>query len=73
VGEFYSIGSKLGFLNNRPGVNVINVLRAAFTLADPKSTKKTVKSSSFFALSGSVSVKAAHKMLMKLTPGIRTV
>jgi len=30
--------------------------------------KKTVKSSSFFALSGSASIKAARKTLMKLTP-----
>ena len=29
--------------------------------------KKTVKSSSFFALSGSVWVKGAHRTLMKLT------
>ena len=43
-------------------VNFINVLRAAFSLTDPESTKKTVKSSSFFALSGSPSVKAAHRM-----------
>jgi len=51
------------------GVNFINVLQAAFTLADPESAKKTVKSSSFFALSGSAGVKAARIMLMKLTPG----
>jgi len=50
------------------GVNFINVLRAAFTLADPKSAKKTVKSSSFLALSGSASVKAARRALVKLTP-----
>ena len=30
-----------------PGVNFINILRAAFMGADPKSAKKTVKSSSF--------------------------
>jgi len=51
-----------------PSVNFTNVLQAAFTLADTKSTKKTVKSSSFFALSGSASVKAAHRTLVKLTP-----
>ncbi len=54
----------------RHGVNFSNVLRTAFTLADPKSAKKTVKLSVFFALSGSARVKAAHRMLMKLTPGI---
>ena len=50
-----------------PMVNFTNVLRAAFTRADPKSTKKTVKLSSFFALLGSARVKAARKMLVKLT------
>jgi len=51
----------------KQGFNFINVLRAAFTCTDTKSAKKTVKSSSFFTLSGSVSVKAACRMLMKLT------
>jgi len=37
-------------LDGRPGVNFINILRAAFTLVDPKSVKNTVKSSvSFYA------------------------
>jgi len=39
------------------GVNFINILRAAFTLADPKSTKKDSQAVCF-ALLGSVSVKA---------------
>ena len=52
-----------------PGFNLINILQAAFTRADPKSAKKTVKSSSFLRILGSASVKAAHRMLMKLTPG----
>jgi len=52
----------------RAGVNFINVLRAAFTGADLKSVKKTVKLSVFFALSGSARSKAAHRSLMKLTP-----
>ena len=51
-----------------PGVNFTNVLQAAFTSADPKSTKKTVKLSSFIALLGFAHVKAAHRMLVKLTP-----
>ena len=50
------------------GVKFINVLQAAFTSADTKSAKMTVKSSSFFALSGSACVKAACRTLMKLTP-----
>ena len=48
-------------------VNFINVLQAAFVRAVPKSTKKTVKLSSFIALFGSVRVKAARRMLVKLT------
>ena len=51
------------------GVNFINVLQAAFKCANPKSAKKTVKSSSFFALLGSASVTAARRTLVKLTPG----
>jgi len=47
-----------------PGVIFINVLQAAFTHADPKSAKD-----SLFALFGPTRVKAARKMLMKLTPG----
>jgi len=50
------------------GVNFINVLQAAFVLADPKSAKETVKLSVFFALLGSALAKAAHKTLVKLTP-----
>ena len=46
----------LAGFRRRRGVNFINILQAAFTPADPKSAKKTVKSSSFFALLGSVSV-----------------
>ncbi len=50
-----------------PGVNFINVLRAEFASAEFESAKKadnlTVK-----RLLGSVHVKAAHRMLMKLTP-----
>ena len=55
----------------RLGVNFTNVLRAAFTHANLKSTKKTIRLSSFFALLGSGHVKAAHRMLVKLTPGRR--
>ena len=47
--------------SQKSGVNFTNVLRAAFRLEDPKSTKKTVKLSSFFALLGSSCVKAARK------------
>jgi len=37
--------------------------------SDPKSTKNTIMRSVFFALLGSAPVKAAHNMLVKLTPG----
>jgi len=52
------------------GVNFINVQSKAFTRADPKSAKKTVKWSVFFALSGSVGAKASGRTLMKMTPGL---
>ena len=50
----------------RPGVNFTNVLRAAFTLADPKSAKKLLNLTVFFALLGSTSAKAARRTLLKL-------
>jgi len=53
-----------------PGLNFINVLRTAFTRADPRRVKNTVKFSIFFMLSGSMSVKALHKRLVKLTLGL---
>jgi len=52
-----------------PGVNFINVLWVAFALADPKSVKKTDNFTVFFALLGSLCVKAVRRMLMKLTTG----
>jgi len=44
-------------------------LRAAFTLADTESAKKTDDLTVFFEFSESSKVKAAHKTLVKLTPG----
>ena len=55
------------------GVNFIIVLRATFMHADTKSAKKTVKLSSFFALLGSVSLKAARRTLVKLTLGFNFI
>jgi len=43
-------------------------LRVAFTSADTKRAKNTVKPSVFFVLLGSARIKAARKMLMKLAP-----
>ena len=42
-------------------------LCAAFRLADPKKTKKLLDLTVFFALLGSAGVKAACKMMVKLT------
>jgi len=51
-----------------PGVDFTNILRKAYTHADPKSTKNTLKQSVLFALLGSARVKAWHKMLVKSAP-----
>ena len=51
------------------GVNFSNILRAAFTYANPRSAKKTVNLTIFFVLLGSMCVKAANRRLMKLTQG----
>jgi hypothetical protein len=40
-----------------------------FMLVDPKSVKIQLIHQYLFTLSGSVSVKAVHRMLMKLSPG----
>jgi hypothetical protein len=53
--------------NSIAGVNLINILRAAFTHADPNSAKKTDSLTVFFELLGSTGVKAACKMLLKST------
>jgi len=55
--------------SNLSGVDFTIVLRAAFTRRSQKH-KKTVKLSIFFMLLGSLSAKAARRMLMKLTSGI---
>jgi len=57
-----------------PGVNFINLLRAAFVRADPKSAKKIYSLTVFFGHSGSSSVKAAGRTLIKLTaPGLNFI
>jgi len=50
------------------GVNFIIVLQAAFTCADPESVKIKLSCQYLFTLLGYVGVKAASRMLMKLTP-----
>jgi len=52
---------------NLSGVNFNNILRAAFTSADPRKRKKTNGLNAFFALLGSACVKALRKMLVKST------
>ena len=59
-------GAATHYVGCRELRSISNILRA-----DPKSTKKTVKLSSFFALLGSLRVKAARRMLVKLTPDVR--
>jgi len=55
-----------------PGVNYSNIFREDFIREDPKRAKNTVKLLVFFALLGSVSIKAACKMLVKSTPEIKS-
>jgi hypothetical protein len=56
-----------------PGLIFINVLLTAFTRADPKRYKDTDDLTVFFMLLGSMSVKAANKMLVKLTLGVNCI
>jgi hypothetical protein len=46
------------------GVNFINIIREAFTRADPKSVKIYRQCNWIFTLLGSVSIKSAHRTLM---------
>ena len=48
-------------------------LRAALSFADPESTKSCLTWLSFFVLMGSLRVRAAGKMMMKLTPGLQVL
>ncbi len=61
-------------MNLTPGLNFINILGTAFTLADPESVKRYLYDLAvLFTLLRSTSVKAEHKMLMKLTPGLNFI
>ena len=51
------------------GVNFINVFMRSFYALRSQKRKKMLDLTDFFALLGSACVKAAHKMLVKLTPG----
>ncbi len=52
----------------KPGLNFINVLRTAFTLADPEGIKRYWWLNCIFYTFGIYEVKAACKTLVKLTP-----
>jgi len=62
-------------LNNESpsGVNFINIFCKAFIRADPKSVKWYWWLDWVLTLSGSACVKAAHRMLMKLTLGVNFI
>ena len=53
---------------SKAGVNFANILQAAFVREDPKSAIKLLNLTVFFAFLGSERVKAALRMLVKLTP-----
>jgi len=54
-----------------PGVNLINIPSAAFTRADPRSTKRQSICKSFLRFRD-LHEKAAHRRMMKLTPGVNS-
>ena len=55
-------------LNSISGVNFINVFTGSFYACRSQKRKKLLNLTVFFALLGSALVKAARKMLVKLTP-----
>jgi len=79
LNQNHRISSKI--FQSWSGVHFTNILRAAFThsfyaqgtRADLKSAKKTGSLSAFLALLGSARVKAAHKALVKSTPGVDSI
>jgi len=54
-------------------VNFINVLRTAFTHADPECAKRQSSQQCRLALLGPTSVKAVRRTMMKLTPGVNFI
>ncbi len=67
VKNLYKKWARIMLMKLTPGLNFINVLLTAFTLADPKSVKKIDNLTVFFTLLGSACVKAVHRTLMKLS------
>jgi len=70
VGSFWAKAAHKMLVKSTPGVNFINVPYKYFMCADPKRVKRYwwLHKLNFYAL-GSACVKAAHRTLMKLTPG----
>jgi len=52
-----------------PGVDLTNILLAAFTCKDPKSAKRKSSHQCLLAILGSLHEKVARKMLVKSTLG----
>ncbi len=68
------IGSKyLLEHSHRPGVDSTNILHAAFAHAHPIGAKRQSSHQRLFVLLGSACVKAASKMLVKLTLGLNFI
>ncbi len=57
----------------RTGLDFINVLHTAFTPIAPQSVRTQSSCQYLFMLSGSMSVKAVRRTLMKLSPGLKFI
>jgi len=69
--ERFTCSGESGFRPEQiSGVNFANVLCAAFTLIDPENVRTQSSHHYYFTLLGSARLKAAQKMLMKLTPDL---
>jgi len=68
INFLYSVHSLIQ--NVSTGVDFTNVLRAAFTSADPKSAQRHWWPDGLFAVLGSVHKKTTHKTLVKPTIGV---
>jgi hypothetical protein len=51
----------------------IDILHEAYTLEDPKCEKKYSQAIGLFCTLGTVRIKAAQKMLVKLIPGVNFI
>jgi len=65
---FLKIASALSFALSGSGLNLINVLRTAFTLVDPESIKRYWQLDWVLTLWGAAGVKAVCRTLMKSSP-----